>query len=625
LFVGHRQTDQHLSYKHDGWSAITLHGINSTATENYEQYGYDSEEAANYHWTDICELFPKSVKFLKSLGYTKYSRVRIMKVKAGGYIMPHVDGPGRIFGPLNVAINNPDGCGFYFKDWGQVPFSQGKGFFLDIGNEHIVWNNSSEDRYHFIVHGVPGPKVQQQVYTQCKNKYDTKSNKVAYGLFNQQDRINNDELYRRSKGASLFYLKRLAVKEMSENNIFCSDSVFDLLETSTNNRFDYCVVVAAGCLIQDQNFSNHLEEFINTNVFGLAGHPLWKTDGRWLELHHQFFIVNLKAWVEVGRPDFGTWKQGKFLLPEIERSLENFHDDYTPLWVRPTGQVKEQYHPCQGWELMSAMFSNNKPVITLSEKLRFGKLYIYPEHRSTEFLQTIKTLTSYEGINWNQNKWIEDSKQVKDQIWLFNSETMKVYNPGPYNIVANTASGFKLFDLFKDKKLADDPTIIIYDFNQKSLDWFRHLWTWKNNDLLDCIRNFKDRDNFTWIGNHEGTYNEYTPFQKHLKALYEFFGGEQQFNLLWQEFKNTHTEFYQIDLYNNSEQLADLFTGKGRKWINLSNIFSTDATQMIYGHAECVARQYRCLANLYTVDPEIEISIYDHWNRFKIGPVKDIF
>jgi hypothetical protein len=623
LFVGHRQQDQHLSYRHEGWSAITLHGITSTATENYEQYGFASEVDADYHWTEVCDLFPRCVEFLKSLGYTKYSRVRIMKLKAGGYIMPHVDGPGRVFGPLNIAINNPQGCEFYFKDSGKVPFEQGRGFFLDIGREHIVWNNSTEDRYHFIVHGTPGISIQQRVYTQLKSQYDKKNNKVAYGVFNQRDRINNTELYTRVKGATLFYLERLAAKEQIKDNIFCSDDIADILERSNQQGFDYCLVVAAGCLIRDQDFANNLEEFINNNSFGVAGHPLWKQD-RWLELHHQFFIVNLSAWQEVGKPNFGHWKQGSFLLPEVERSQENFHDDYTPLWVKPTGNQKEQLNPSQGWELLSAMFEHNKPVITLNEKLRLGKLYVYPEFCGTEFLESIKTLTPYNGINWNQNKWIEDNKQVKDQIWLFNSETMKVYNNGPYDIVANTASGFKLFDLFKDRKITTQTKIIVYDFNQLSLDWYQHLWKWTGNNLLECIRNFPHKDNFTWINNYEGYYNEYTPFQKHINDIYTFFGGLESFNKVWQEFKHTHVEFHQIDLYNRPEQLAELLSGTGRKWVNLSNIFSTDATQMIYGHIECIARQQRCLANLYTVDPEIEISIYDHWNRFKIGPVKNL-
>lgn len=152
-FVPHRQLDKHLSYNHEGWAALTLHGISYDKTEHFTQYGYNSLDEADYHWTEVCEFFPYTVNFLKKLNYHSYDRVRIMKLSAGGYIMPHSDGVGRIFGPLNIAINNPIGCNFYFRKWGKVPFKQGRGCFLDIANEHIVYNNSNQDRYHIIVHG----------------------------------------------------------------------------------------------------------------------------------------------------------------------------------------------------------------------------------------------------------------------------------------------------------------------------------------------------------------------------------------------------------------------------------------------------------------------------------------
>jgi hypothetical protein len=172
LFVGHRQLDKHLSYNHEGWSALTLHGIAHDKTEHWPQYGFNSKEEANYRWTDVVDKFPTCVKFLKSLNFKNLDRVRIMKLSAGGYIMPHTDGPGRIFGPLNIAINNPKGCEFYFRKWGRVPFRQGIGNVLDIGNEHIVWNNSKEDRYHFIVHGEIDNELLIRATSKLRQKYE---------------------------------------------------------------------------------------------------------------------------------------------------------------------------------------------------------------------------------------------------------------------------------------------------------------------------------------------------------------------------------------------------------------------------------------------------------------------
>lgn len=150
-FVPHRDKDKIHSYGHEGWESLTLHGLDYDKTEHWDRYG--NRDETHYRWTEVCEYAPYIVSLIKSLPYSKFGRVRIMKLSAGGYIMPHTDGPGRIFGPLNIALTNPDGCRFVFKDRGVVPFEPGKGFLLDIGNEHCVINDSKQDRYHIIVHG----------------------------------------------------------------------------------------------------------------------------------------------------------------------------------------------------------------------------------------------------------------------------------------------------------------------------------------------------------------------------------------------------------------------------------------------------------------------------------------
>lgn len=158
-FTMHRDLDNTGGYGHAGWSGITLHGIDYDKTESHEQYGFNTEEEANYHWTDICDKAPYIVNMIKSLPYSKFNRVRIMRLNPGGYIMPHKDGEGRIFGPYNLALTHPDGCTFHFEGKGKVPFKPGRGFFLDLGRRHCVVNYSREFRYHIIIHGIPTPEI----------------------------------------------------------------------------------------------------------------------------------------------------------------------------------------------------------------------------------------------------------------------------------------------------------------------------------------------------------------------------------------------------------------------------------------------------------------------------------
>lgn len=159
LFVPHRDKDGSGGYGHLGWNGVTLHGIGPTKTQNYEQYGYKTQEEADYHWTSICRKCPYIVDTIKSLPFSKFDRVRIMRLSPGGYIMPHKDGEGRIFGPLNIALTQPEGCEFIFEGRGVVPFETGRGFMLDLGRRHSVINYTDEYRYHIIVHGTPNSQV----------------------------------------------------------------------------------------------------------------------------------------------------------------------------------------------------------------------------------------------------------------------------------------------------------------------------------------------------------------------------------------------------------------------------------------------------------------------------------
>jgi len=157
LFFNHRSQDKKKGYGHRGWQSLTLHGLDKHKTEHYTRYGFTSLEDASYKWTDASDLVPNLTKFLQSLPYKIFDRVRIMKLAAGGYIMPHSDGPNRIFSPLNIAINNPPGCEFVFHTNGVVPFKGGSGMILDVAREHMVINRSDESRYHIIVHGFYSP------------------------------------------------------------------------------------------------------------------------------------------------------------------------------------------------------------------------------------------------------------------------------------------------------------------------------------------------------------------------------------------------------------------------------------------------------------------------------------
>jgi len=162
-FVDHRSNDS------EGWRSLCLHGIDQHKTLSFDRYGYSSETAAPYRWTQASESCPLTSAWLKGLidhgFYEEIYRARFMWLKPKGFIRFHRDRPEdqSWLGPLNIALNMPEGCRWLFKKWGPLPIRAGSAFSIDVSQEHGVWNESPEDRIHIIVHGLYGPAYHAEI------------------------------------------------------------------------------------------------------------------------------------------------------------------------------------------------------------------------------------------------------------------------------------------------------------------------------------------------------------------------------------------------------------------------------------------------------------------------------
>ena len=97
-----------------------------------------------------------------------------MLLEPGGYITPHNDNPVSFLGgAINMSLNNPVGCELVTTS-GVVPFrDSGSAFLFNTHYTHAVYNNSSQDRYHIIIHGdfAPNwPLVVRRSYRQALNQ-----------------------------------------------------------------------------------------------------------------------------------------------------------------------------------------------------------------------------------------------------------------------------------------------------------------------------------------------------------------------------------------------------------------------------------------------------------------------
>ena len=133
-----------------GWRAFCIHGQSYKRTKEDNYY----PDFLGHDWTpEALEEMPVTIKWLKSLGYKNFKRVRVMCLLPKGFINLHRDQNHSKLGAVNVAINNPKECKFYLQNHGVLNFEPGTAYKLDLVNYHAVVNNSNIPRCHIIIHG----------------------------------------------------------------------------------------------------------------------------------------------------------------------------------------------------------------------------------------------------------------------------------------------------------------------------------------------------------------------------------------------------------------------------------------------------------------------------------------
>jgi hypothetical protein len=157
--------------EHFGWKGFCIHGKAYDATRESQYYADDRP----HNWTTEAQtLMPTTVDYFKTQWPgEQFSRLRVMLLEPGGYVSIHRDYTTPGLSAINIAITQPNGCNFVMEKKGTVPFAPGTAFWLDISNYHTVFNNSSQPRWHIIVHqDVKNQKFQEEVVKSYNSMYN---------------------------------------------------------------------------------------------------------------------------------------------------------------------------------------------------------------------------------------------------------------------------------------------------------------------------------------------------------------------------------------------------------------------------------------------------------------------
>jgi hypothetical protein len=168
--------------------------------------------------------------------------------------------------------------------------------------------------------------------------------------------------------------------------------------------YNYGLFVDSGTVFYD--IQTFIKELSNYPHQGLVGHIVDpKNADEYYWLHPQCFLLELQ---QFDVDNFNELHNQEVVVPA--RSEKNIHDDYTPLWVKNSGQIKSYDTSKFGGLLINQILQSKKLVANFSVPLRGMKQFLYTDE--------IK------------NNWIEYNKEymkmASNQLWILNNEPIDV-------------------------------------------------------------------------------------------------------------------------------------------------------------------------------------------------------
>ena len=295
-----------------------------------------------------------------------------------------------------------------------------------------------------------------------------KEKKIAIGWLDITSKIKDTTALSLTKNITEYWVQENSNYDLKT---CCFDNVDSILDWTNNYDINYLIVLATGnTLSYKNNLFRELCKFLDKNKdCVLFGHILDKKE-KYYELHHQCFIVDISWWKTNGKPNFGSEDNIPWKTLEPIRSLENWHDDYTPHWIEPGNEIKNYTGKRQGWHLINHALRTTGKICSFDEIIRESKYYLYPE---------------VENEFHNKNYIVLDSLQSYVH-YIANTESPPPKINAEVNGVICTASGITPLLCSYSASLKPHSKVTVFDYSPVALVIQKKIITSNFN-----FRNFK--------------------------------------------------------------------------------------------------------------------------------------
>lgn len=309
-----------------------------------------------------------------------------------------------------------------------------------------------------------------------------------------------------------------------------------LLAEATADGYTHAVMIASGTSLKmsDKLFAEVEDKckeqfFIAGHILDRSGNPYYKN--ACFELHHQFYIVNLADYQQLGLPKVGeeTWEPYTQLAP-LRSEESQYGDHEIPFWIKQGTTPTDYNMKMHGWNILNVALENNKILVDVGPGIRDSKKYLYFEQDHV-FIKMMTELYHYAFFcnifvaGWNSDKLAETI--------LFD---------GPVEQYVSVGTGLYWISNLQKLRYTSNTTVIFTDNNYNCLMFMKNL-----------VEQWDGKDYPSFYKKHITILPSGTPdfTEQYLKKIetdwLEFVQKFKDWDQLWAEIRQLNFKFIPVD------------------------------------------------------------------------------
>jgi hypothetical protein len=326
----------------------------------------------------------------------------------------------------------------------------------------------------------------------------------------------------------------------------------------------------------------------------LTGHIMDR--GNYFYMHDQCLLVNRRAWEKLGKPAFGGLETGVKRLPLPYRSIENIHDNYTPLYLQPLGRDRDfDAIFGYGWNAIAAGLTGGHRITNWPNAVRKWKRHCYAYYGDAQaWIAALADVTKAEkGPDDQLNQTVDFLRNTPDKVdaphkvFVFNSESdadipILKYRDGLDRAFV-LASGFKANRMLESFGFGPQTEVITYDYSTPALALRRlMIEEWDGRDYGAFFLAAKPRIDALFAG--AAAYlpphllKDAATIDKEFKReLGEVFTSTDHWLDHWRRFKALTHHFVEVDVLQDEAGVRAMIDAhaKGNTALWLSDMFNS--------------------------------------------------